>query len=134
MPLDQTLVDAAIAQAISRFPTGCAGAAALLTRDGRILTSVCLDTPNTSVDLCHETGAICEAYRLDLQVIASVCVSRLTENHPFIIFTPCGLCQERLAIWGLDVEVAVPSAESPEKWQMKTLREVQPYYWRHAIR
>jgi len=70
MHLDQRLVDAAIAQALSRFPECSGGAAALYLSDGRILTSVCFDTPNESANLCHETGAICEANRLGLAVVA----------------------------------------------------------------
>jgi len=134
MPLSQQLVDAAIEQALSRFASGYAGAAALATADGRILTSVCFDSPNEVANLCHETGAICEANRLGLQVTASVCVSRSSPDEPFVVLTPCGLCQERLAKWGLDVEVAVPSAENPGRWESRSLGEVQPYYWRRALR
>jgi cytidine deaminase len=133
MTIDQRLVDAAIAQARSRFPRGSGGAAALYTADGRILTSVCFDTPNESANLCHETGAICEANRLGLEVIASVCVSRESEAEPFLILSPCGICQERLAAWGSDVTVAVPLATDPTRWQAKSLREVQPFYWRNAL-
>ena len=78
MKIDQNLIDAAIVQALLRFPQGYAGAAALYTSDGSILTSVCFDSPNEMVNLCHETGAICEANRLGLQVTASVCVPRST--------------------------------------------------------
>ena len=133
MRIDQRLVDAAIAQAQARFPSGCAGAAALYTGDGRILTSVCFDTPNESANLCHETGALCEANRLGLRVTASVCVSRATAADPFIILSPCGICQERLATWGLDVEVAVPVSSDATQWQAKTLNEVQPFYWHNAF-
>jgi cytidine deaminase len=135
MRLDQRLVDAAIAQAVARFGgRDDAGAAALYTADGRILTSVCLESPNESANLCHETGAICEAYRLGLRVTASVCVSRTTQSDAFIILSPCGICQERLAIWGPVVEVAVPQADDPTGWQAKTLKEVQPYYWGNVYR
>lgn len=133
MYLDQKLVDAAIAQALSRFPDGYAGAAALYCGEGEILTSVCFDSPNETVNLCHETGAICEANRRNLKVTASVCVSRAEPSQPFVILTPCGVCQERLATWGLEVEVAVPVANDPSKWEVKKLREVQPYYWRSIV-
>ena len=91
------------------------GAAALYLSDGRILTSVAFDSPNEKVNLCRETGAICEVNRLNLPVTASVCVDRRSENDPFVILTPCGVCQERLALWGLDVEVAVPAPGNPHK-------------------
>ena len=129
MNLDQALVDAAIEQAVKRFPSGYAGAAALYTEDGDLITSVCFDSPNEVANLCHETGAICEANRRDAQVTASVCVSRSEPGEPFVILTPCGLCQERLAKWGLEVQVAVPLATDSSKWQAKQLREVQPFYW-----
>ncbi|WP_432454672.1 MULTISPECIES: cytidine deaminase [unclassified Agarivorans] len=133
MKLDQKLVDAAITQALERFPTGYAGAAAVYTEDGKILTSVSFDCPNEIANLCHETGAYCEANRLNLRVTASVCVSRSTPEDEFIILTPCGTCQERLAMWGKTVEIAVPNLEDNRKWQVKTLEQVQPYYWRNIL-
>ena len=131
--LDDKLVEAALSQAVSRFPTGSGGAAAVYLADGRTLTSVCFDSPNEKVDLCHETGAICEANRLNVPVVAIVCVARPSEDDPFVILTPCGVCQERLATWGFDVEVAVPVPEAPHRWQAQLLRDIQPYYWRNAF-
>ncbi|MFI0470817.1 hypothetical protein ACH347_42730 [Saccharopolyspora sp. 5N102] len=76
-----------------------------------------------------ETGALCQAYTLDKRVTASVCVSKLpgAEGHP--VLAPCGVCQERLALWGPDVEVAVADADSPSGWSARTLRELNPFYW-----
>lgn len=82
-----------------------------------------------AANLCHEAGAYCEANRRNLRVTASVCVSRSTPEDSFVILSPCGICQERLAAWGLDVEVAIPQRGDPTKWESKSLREVQPYYW-----
>jgi len=98
-----------------------------------MITSVCFDCPNEVANLCHETGAICEANRLNLHVTASVCVSRSVPEEPFVILTPCGVCQERLALWGMDVEIAVPILENPSCWQAKRLGDVQPFYWRNAL-
>ena len=134
MPVDQALVDAAIAQALARFPSGYSGAAAVYTDDGQILTSVAFVPPNEFAGLCHEAGAFCEANRLGLRVIASVCVSRSEPGRPFLILTPCGICQERLALWGADVQVAVPQPGEPSKWQSKSLAEVQPHCWLNAVR
>jgi cytidine deaminase len=133
MKLDQKLVDAAIAQALTRFPNDSAGAAAIYTSDGQMFTSVGFDSPNDAANLCHEAGAYCEAFRLNLQVTASVCVSRESADAPFIILAPCGSCQERLATWGRDVEVGVPAPGDSTKWEGKRLRDVQPYYWRNAF-
>jgi cytidine deaminase len=134
MPVDQALVDAAIRQALERFPTGYSGAAAIRTEDGRVFTSVCFDPPNAAAALCHETGAICEAHRLGLRVTASVCVSRSEIGRPFLILAPCGICQERLALWGEDVAVGVAVAGKPDQWQSRTLRELQPHSWRNAVK
>src|SRR4051812_47154522 len=111
MRLDQKLVDAALKLAASRFPNRDAGAAAMYTRSGRLLTSVCVEGPNSAACLCHETGAICEAHKLQEAITATVCVSRESAGAPFVILPPCGICCERLRFWGGEVEVAVPLSE-----------------------
>lgn len=134
MALDQALVDAAIEQALERFPSGYAGAAAVRTQTGRVITSVCFDALNSGVSLCHETGAFCEANRLGERIVASVCVSRSEPGRPFLILPPCGVCQERLALWGPAVEVAVSVPGHPGRWQARLLREVNPHYWLDTVR
>lgn len=134
MSLDQSLVDAAIEQALTRFPVGEAGAAAVRTATGRVITSVCFDLPNSAAALCHEAGAYCEANRRGEAVVASVCVSRSLPDRPFLILAPCGICQERLALWGPDVAVAVAVPGRPGEWQEKRLADLQPHYWRDAVR
>ena len=86
-------------------------------------------SPNPSASLCHETGAICEAHKLQEPVTASVCVSREDGRSPFVILPPCGICCERLAFWGAEVEVAVPDPNDLSRWKVKRLREVIPHYW-----
>ena len=134
MHLDQALVDAALQQALQRFPSGYAGAAAARTNTGRVITSVSFDAPNDAVSLCHEAGAFCEANRLGEKVVASVCVSRSQPDRPFLILPPCGICQERLALWGPEVEVAVSVPGKPGEWHSKFLREVNPHYWLDTVR
>ncbi len=130
MKLDSKLVAAAIAFIQSRFPDKpWAGAAAMYTEDGQLLVSTSPEMMSASVELCHETGAICEAYKLNKKVTATVCVSR-DEKGLFQILTPCGVCQERLYVWGDEVEAAVPTDADSTQWQTKTLNELQPYYWR----
>jgi cytidine deaminase len=133
MLVDQPLVDAAMALATARYPSGWAAAAAMYTADGRVRTSVYAASPNDQAELCVETGASCEAHKLNVPIAASVCVSRETEKEPFIILTPCGICQERLAFWGGDVQVAVPQPDDPTKWLSELPREVQSYYWRKVV-
>ena len=135
MALDQSLIDAAIAQLDRRHPEGSQGvAAAVALADGRVLTSICLDNVNAAAGLCAETGALCQAYTEDVAVVASACVAREADDPEIYVLAPCGICQERLALWGPDVAVAVPGAEggdatTPAGWSAKTLREVNPYYW-----
>ena len=129
MKLDD-LVNTAKTLAVERWGTqGWAGAAALKLASGRILSSVFVRTPNETANLCHETGAICEAHKLNEKVVACVCVTRETGAEDFIILAPCGICQERLAFWGPDLEVAVPRLEAPTTWEVKRLSELQPHYW-----
>jgi cytidine deaminase len=130
MKLDFQLVDAAISFIKARFPNETwAGAAAMYTEDQQILISTAPVALNSSVELCHETGAICEAHKLNKKITATVCVSR-DEQGAFHILTPCGVCQERLMFWGDELEAAVPIEEDSTKWQMKKLKELQPYYWK----
>jgi cytidine deaminase len=133
MSVDEALVHAAIQQALSRFPSGYAGAAAVRLENGQVLTSVGFDAPNTAASLCHEAGAFCEANRLGLRVVATVCVSRSDPGKPFLILAPCGICQERLALWGADVEVGVAVPGKPGRFQSKRLCDLQPHYWRNAV-
>ncbi|MBU2670569.1 cytidine deaminase [Actinoplanes bogorensis] len=127
MDLDQRLVDAAVDQMNRRWPAEeYGGAAALYLEDGQILTSVCLDNINAGVTLCHETGAICQAYTLDKRVTASVCVGREAGTAEIFVLAPCGICQERLALWGPGVQAAVAD---PGGWRARTLLELNPYYW-----
>ncbi|MEU3844677.1 hypothetical protein AB0E88_32190 [Streptomyces sp. NPDC028635] len=51
------------------------------------------------------------------------------ERGRTLILPPCGVSQERLALWGPSVEVAVPREDDPTRWQARTLAEVNPYYW-----
>jgi cytidine deaminase len=129
MHIDQALVDAALALATARWPNRDGGAAAMYTTTGRILTSVFAESPNQAACLCHETGAICEAHKLGEAVTASVCVDRENGSAPFVILPPCGLCCERLAYWGGEVEVAVPEDHDRTRWTSRRLKQVVPYYW-----
>lgn len=73
--------------------------------------------------------AICEAHKLGEAVIACVCVSREDADSTFVILPPCGICCERLAFWGGEVEVGVPRDDDPTGWVAKRLRQVFPHYW-----
>ena len=130
MKLDSILVEAAKTFIQTRFPSeSWAGAAAMYTEDGTLLVSTAPGVVSSSVELCHEVGAICEAYKLDKKVTATVCISR-DDKGMFHILTPCGVCQERLMYWGDEIEAAVPQSLDSTKWEVRKLKELQPYYWR----
>ncbi len=87
MKLDAKLVEAAKSFVQSRFPNELeAGAAAIYTEDGQLLISTAPEAVNPSVELCHEAGAMCEAYKLNKKITATVCVSR-DEKGLFHILT-----------------------------------------------
>jgi cytidine deaminase len=129
MKLNQTLYQTAVDLLNARYPTEGGLAAALYTEDGAILTSVHFQPEWGVGGLCAETGAILEAHKFNKRVTAILCVSRLADDSPIVIATPCGLCQERLFHWGSGVEVAVPNPADGTGWIAKTLAEIQPYYW-----
>lgn len=101
--------------------------------DGSVLTGVALDNFNAAMNLCAETGPICEAYAAGQRIVASICVSRGPGGDGFTVLAPCGACQERLALWGPGVEVGVNDPASLAGWSSRPLIELNPYYWASAF-
>jgi cytidine deaminase len=130
MGIEEELYTAAVNFVQKRYPTGWGGAAAMRLESGQILISVAPQAINMSTELCMETGAICEAHKLDQKVTHSICVARDDDNSNFKVLTPCGVCQERLFYWGSDVKAGIYSAEN--NLIFKTLKEIQPYHWYEA--
>ncbi|WAH35882.1 cytidine deaminase [Alicyclobacillus dauci] len=130
MNIEQKLFESAVELIQKRYPSGWGGAAAMYTKGGHILTSVAPDVIVASTELCMETGAICEAHKLNDEVTHSICVTRDDENSKFKVLTPCGVCQERLFYWGGNVKAAVYSESGDLIF--KTLKEIQPYHWAKA--
>lgn len=116
---------------IKRYPVGWGGAAVVHTADGRYLISVAIDTIDSNVELCIEVGAMCEVSKYDLKITHSLCVVRSDEHSDFQILTPCGICQERLRFWGVDVKVGVTTNDNSLKFV--PLNELQPYHWTNAF-
>ena len=134
MDADQNLFDRAVDQMNRRWPDAAeAVSAAVYLDDGSILTGVALDNFNASMNLCAETGPICEAYSRGRRIVASVCVSREAGREGFTVLSPCGACQERLALWGPTVRVGVSDPASSTGWSSRTLLEVNPFYWATAF-
>ncbi len=113
-----------------RYPTGWGGVAIIHTEDGRFLSSVAIETANSSVILCIETGAMAEAHKYNVKVTHCLCVMREDENSPFKVLSPCGVCQERLRFWGVEVKVGVTTPDNKLKFVL--LNELQPYHWTNA--
>ena len=112
-----------------RFPQGDQrGAAAMLLADGTVLTGTAPDAVNPAVEVCHEIEPYAAAFRLDQEIVASVCLHR-DEAGRFLVLSPCGVCRERLAVHGPDVLVGVAGREDPTQVVWKSLREVLPDYW-----
>jgi cytidine deaminase len=125
--MQNKLFQAASHLIMHRYPKGFGGAAAIATKSGKILTSIAPETKNDALSLCMEVGACLEAHKLDEPVTHSLCIFRENEHSKFVILTPCGICQERLAHWGGSVEVAVSNSEN--QLLFKPLRELMPFHW-----
>lgn len=102
-------------------------AAAALTESRQILLGVSVDAMVTSACLCAETGPICEAHRTSDRIIASICV-RWTESERVMVLPACGVCQERLAVFGRDVLIGLP-ADDNRPFQFVPLVDLRPWPW-----
>ena len=114
-----------------KYPKGWGGAAVMHTACGQNLISVGIKTIDGNVDLCLETGALCEADKFDLKVTHTICVVRDDETKPFKVLTPCGVCQERLRYYGVDVLCGVTMPDRSLKFV--PLDVLQPYHWTTAF-
>jgi cytidine deaminase len=129
----EATVASCIALIKSRFPGDeDRGAAAMLLADGTILTGTSPDAMNSSVEVCHEIEPYCGAFRLNQRVVASVCLHRQPGGRT-VVLSPCGVCRERLAVYGPDVLVAVADRRDPTAVVWKTLKDVLPDYWMTAF-
>src|SRR5450631_3133147 len=128
--IEQEMYRRAVEFIPERYPKGWGGVAIVRTADNRYFTSVAIETANSSVILCIETGAIAEAHKYNISVTHCLCVVRDDENGPFKILSPCGVCQERLRFWGTGVKVGVTTPENAIKFV--TLDDLQPYHWTNA--
>lgn len=130
MLADSALYDAAIALIERRLgSTSWKTAAAIRLDDGSILSGIGLDNINAAAGLCAEVGPLAQAYTKDRRVVASICVNRSTDREQDLVLAPCGVCQERLALWGPSVEVGVADGTSATGWSSVRLAELMPYYW-----
>lgn len=106
-------------------------AAAALVDDGSVVTGVWIDAMVDSACLCAETGPICDAHRSGRRLVASICVRVVTGSDPAVL-AACGVCQERLAMFGTDVRVGVADGSS-RGFEFRPLHELRPSPWWDAI-
>lgn len=130
--IGRIMYEKALAFINCRYPVGWGGCAIMYTKEGEYLISVYLESPNASAELCMETGAMCEAQKLNLHITHSLCIARNNENENPVILTACGICQERLYYWGKDVRVAVTNINN--EISFKSLEELAPHYWADAFK
>ncbi len=112
---------------LKRYPNGWGGVCTAYTDNGTLLTSVGIEVHNSGADLCIETGAILEAFKLDEKITHILTLIRLDEDSPIKIVTSCGICQERLSWFGEDLLCAISNPKN--KLIFKTLKELRPYSW-----
>ena len=97
-----------------------------------IVTGMSPRVDNQSVALCHETEPYCAAYRLGQPIAASVCLHR-DQSGRFLVLSPCGVCRERLSVYGPEVLAAVPSPDDPTEVVWKRLGDLLPDAWMSAF-
>ena len=108
------------------------GAAAMLLDDGTIVTGTAPIAINPSDEVCHEIEPFCAAFLLGRKVVASVCLHRKPGGQT-VVLSPCGVCRERLAVYGPDVLVAVGDPNEPTLAVWKPLKGELPDYWMTAF-
>jgi cytidine deaminase len=134
MPVDQDLYDAAVGLIETRLADASwKTAAAIRLDDGEVLTGIGLANFSAAAGFCAEVGPLAQAYTRDRNVVASICVNRSEERGNDLVLAPCGVCQERLALWGPDVEVGVADDTAQAGWSSRRLVELMPYYWASAF-
>lgn len=125
--MEKQLLQAALDLLSIRYPNGAGGVAALATESGKILTSVAPEVKNDALAVCIEMGACLEAHKINEKITHALCVYKESKHTAALFLTPCGICQERLAHWGGDVQVAVSTTDNILLF--KPLRELMPYHW-----
>ena len=83
MDIGKEMFEKALAFLNQRYGENKAGGVAVLRLDnGEYLISVWDEEKNSSAYLCAETGAICEAHKLNKKVTHSLCLCRQEDNDP----------------------------------------------------
>lgn len=128
MTTEQALYDFTKKELLRRYPSGWGGVAGMRLSDGTFISSISPDFPNAGSSVCMELGAMLEAANRDLAVTHTLCLVREDEHAPIKILTPCGICQERLSLWGNAVRCGITTAD-PTSLHFASLQELQPHHW-----
>lgn len=118
-------------QLLMRYPRGWGGVAGILVDSGEILIGISPEFPNAGSSVCMELGAMLEAAKLNKTVTHTLCLVRENENSPLTILSPCGICQERLNLWGENVLCAL-TTKNLSDIKFAKLSELQPHHWSKA--
>jgi len=100
----------------------------MLLGDGTVPTGASPNAINPSVEVCHELKPYCAAFRLNQPIVASVCLHREPGGR-VLVLSPCGVCRERLEVYGPDVQVGVADPRDTPVVVLKALKDVLPDYW-----
>jgi len=128
---DKELYAAVITKATECQSMGWVGATALRLASGEILTYCAPETKSNIVSIYMEVGVILAAHRTKKKVTHCISVAKKDNQSEFIIMSPSGICQERLAFWGGDVKVAISNPTN--KLNFKTIKELMPNKWFEAV-
>jgi cytidine deaminase len=102
-----------------------------LADDGAILAGVWIDAMVDSACLCAVTGPISEAHRTNRKLTAIICV-RWTRTSGLSVLAACGVCQERLAVFGSDLLIGV--ADNAERgFRFESLAALRASPWWDSI-
>ena len=131
MKSNENIVEEALNFLNVRYIDSDGGVAVMQTNSGRLLSSTYGESLSDTSGLCHETGCICDAFKYDEKIITSVCV--IKRGNKILFLPPCGVCQERLLIWGDQIDIIIPKKSNSAEWNVVKLKELQPYFWKNFL-
>ena len=96
--------------------------AALLTKNGEIITGCNVEVTNTLMSICAERATICKAISMGYTEFEAMAVSSDSQK----VISPCGICRQFLLDFGLDMPVIMTDCNG-EKIIETTVGGLSPY-------
>ena len=96
--------------------------AALLTKEGDIVTGCNVEVANTLMSICAERTAICKAVSMGYTEFAALAV--VSDSR--VPVAPCGICRQFLLDFGLDMPVIMADCNK-EQIIETTVGELSPF-------